>query len=579
MPISPSSIDNYIFGSEAERTIYNFAVKEGSFHNSDRYLFHALSIVKTGNKKIKGEIDFVYMDTDCILFLEVKGGEVRYDSQRNDWYTMGGTVKGDPFKQAYDALYQVRDELLINLFGSSNVKNRLVYGIGVLFPECIKPALFEKRQISNMEYDPLLIYDYNDIKISRSFTKYIEKLKAYWSGHLQYSGREGVSGRELQTISNFFRRDLHFRLPGSDLIKKSTEQVMQFTSRQMFALDMLQFNEAKGGIVAGGPGTGKTVLALELLRRSIMAGKKTLFICYNKNLIEYLAAKIKEESLVGTYEMRHLHGLLRDPAFVDSPLGNVEAGDEYWFKKLPLLFSKNLKSQWMGFYDYLIIDEGQDILNEYQIEALGKLITGNLEGGHWAIFLDNEYQDIYNKDSAEYFQYLRDAYSTIYVPLLLNCRNTTSTIDTAALQSGLPKMPCMRTSQHWSSKIRYYNTDKELFVKINEELVRLEAEGIDKKKITILCSERSQVAQLTMVLHKISHESAITVSDKINVLTIHSFKGLENEFILIWGPSYYDPANLSQMKLIYIANTRACSQSVFFLSRKYKELLEDNILL
>jgi len=577
MPISPSSIQGYSFGSEAERIIYNTAVQEGLFKTTDKYLFHSLAICKTGNKKIKAEVDFVYLDRDCILFLEVKGGQVNYDSNTNDWYVMGGTVKGDPFKQAYDALYQTRDHLLIDLFKNHSVKNRLVFGIGVLFPDCIKPSLFEKKQVSNLEYDPNLIYDFNDLSVSNNFSKYIERIKRYWSDHAQFLGRPGISTRELICIADFFRRDLHFRLPTSEMLKKSTSQVNHFTNMQMFALDMLSSNPSKGGLITGGPGTGKTVLALELLKRSVMSGKKTLFICFNKNLIEYLGAKISEFELGNNFHMRHLHGLLRDPKFIISNLEPVESSDDYWFQKLPLFFTRNLKPELIGAYDYLIIDEGQDIMNEYQIEALGKLVKGDLQGGQWAIFLDKEYQNIYNNQADEYFNYLREAHPTIMVPLQLNCRNTPSTVESASLQTGLPKMQCMRTEQDWKSIIKYYGSDKDLINMILVEVTRFEKDKIGSGSITILCTENKQISDLMYVMGNKLHEGVFPKQNQINILTVHSYKGLENEFIIILGPRLYDPENANQMKLIYIANTRACSQSIFFLDRRYKELLEENI--
>lgn len=575
MPISPSSLSGYDFNSEAEKKIYLAAQISGHFNNLNRYLFHSLIIHKTGNKKLKGEIDFVYLDKDCILFLEVKGGQVKYDSLKNDWYVMGGTQKGDPFKQAYDSLYQTRDNLLVELFGNHSVSNRLVFGIGVLFPDCIKPVEFQKHGISNMEYDSALIYDFNDSNLPDGLIRYIEKIKNYWSKHNQFKEREGLSEREVVTISKFFRQDRHFKLPISELIKKSSLEVTTFTRMQMYALDSLHYNPGKGGLIIGGPGTGKTVLALELLRRLVNEGKRTLFICFNRNLLESLKLRISNLCIGNNYEIRHLHGLLRDSSYIDGPLNSINKNEDYWSKSLPLYFSKNLNEENIESFDHLIIDEGQDILNEYYIEALGKLIKGGLNGGSWTVFLDKTFQNIYNPVADEYFDYLRCTYPAFIIPLQLNCRNTLSTIKTAVMQTGLPLMPCLRNEYIWNSLIRFHNSDADLKDQIFDAIEKLESEGIDKKYITILCSEKKQISDLLLVGKEILIESAFSVINKINVCTIHSYKGLENEFILIIGPSYYDPCNVIQMHLIYIANTRACSQSVLFLDRKFKNIIED----
>jgi hypothetical protein len=91
MPLSPSSLDGYEFNSHAEEKVYQSAYDSGYFDNNERYLFHSLNMAHTGNRKLKAEIDFVYFDRDCMLFLEVKGGQVKFDSLRNDWYVLGGT--------------------------------------------------------------------------------------------------------------------------------------------------------------------------------------------------------------------------------------------------------------------------------------------------------------------------------------------------------------------------------------------------------------------------------------------------------------------------------------------------------
>src|SRR4051812_23797223 len=109
MPLSPSSLNGYEFSSKAEKEIYLAAAESRYFNNTERYLFHSLNMAKTGDRKIKGEIDFVYLDSDCILFLEVKGGLVKFDSLKNQWYILGGTEPGDPFRQPYNTLFYTRD--------------------------------------------------------------------------------------------------------------------------------------------------------------------------------------------------------------------------------------------------------------------------------------------------------------------------------------------------------------------------------------------------------------------------------------------------------------------------------------
>jgi len=576
MPISPVTLDGYEFNSKAEEKIYEAARDNGYFNNGERYLFHSLSIMKTGNTKLKAEVDFVYLDNECILFFEVKGGEVKFNSLTNEWWVLGGTERGNPFTQAYKCLFQTRDNLLPDLFKSRSISQRLIFGIGVLFPECLTPSEFRKTTRTQMEFDPELIYDYNDHKQYALIT-YIKKVKNYWANHPQFVNRTGLSSKEVRTISKYFRQDLHFRLPVSDLLKNEDGETQKFTGMQMCFLDNLKLNPGKGGIITGGPGTGKTILALELFKRKIQEGKKTLLICYNKNLAEHLNSVCKSYKLDCQYEIRNIHRLYRDENFVKINTGQIIDTPEYWSLTLPLLFVQNLIEIKKECFDYIIVDEGQDILNEYHFDALSKILKGGLESGNWAVFMDKDYQNIYNPEVEEYFSYMKEVFPCFVNVLGLNCRNTISTIKRASVQTGFPEMPCLRTNETWKSEIKFYSSNVDLKNKINDTILKLENDGIEREYITILCLENAQLVEIIGSNPKQYVEGAFVVPGKINVSTIHAYKGLENKFILICGPQNYDPNDKTQMSLIFIANTRATSQSVFFLDKRFDQIIINRI--
>jgi superfamily I DNA/RNA helicase len=135
----------------------------------------------------------------------------------------------------------------------------------------------------------------------------------------------------------------------------------------------------------------------------------------------------------------------------------------------------------------------------------------------------------------------------------------------------------MRTDDFWISKLEYYSSVTDLKNKLNDTTIRMENNGIERKDITILVCERLQLTELISSNPHRYAESAFIVPGKINVSTIHAYKGLENKFILICGPQNYDPNDNQQMSLIFIANTRAAAQSIFFLDKRFDQIIINRI--
>lgn len=361
------------------------------------------------------------------------------------------------------------------------------------------------------------------------------------------------------------------------MLKKDKEEADRLTAMQMYVLENLSYNLGKGGIIMGGAGTGKTILALELLKKKVREGLNCLLVCYNKNLAEYLRKKSQYSIADGQYEVSHLHGIYHDRNYISVPSETSADDREYWSQNLPLHFVRHLSENRKAYFDYIIIDEGQDILNEYHFEALGKLLKGGLESGNWALYMDKDFQNIYNESTDEYFIYLREVYPCFINMLQVNCRNTESAVKRASVLSGFPLMPCLRVSQSWNSTINFYSSRIDLRNRITDLIMDMEKDGISRKDITILCAEREQLNYLIQSDPDRYRESAFEVPGKISICTIHAYKGLENRFVIICGPADYNPSDRRQMSLIYIAGTRATTRSISFIDIKYKSIVENRI--
>lgn len=571
MPISPTSLDAVEFNSKNERDILLIARRSNLFKNESTWLYYSLKINETGTAKIVGESDFVYFDSTHLLFLEVKGGEVRYDSLNDRWLVMGGSKEKDPFKQCASLMFQVRDILIPKLFDGKKISDRLIFGYGTMFPESIKPREMRNHVNGTIEYHADLIYDCYDFVSPQGLAGYINRLKSFWTSrhaHKQQA-HTGISYKEQKTISDYFRVNLHFQLPPSIIVDRERETLKHFTSFQSFILDNIELNPNSGAIIVGGPGTGKTLLATELALQRERNNQTVLLICFNKNLAAHLRQKLDTSSV----KVIHLHGLYSELMTLNK--WHYDGDEENLFDQaLPLFILQKMESLDFRMYDYLIIDEGQDLLNEYHLDVLDRLLKGGFKSGKWSLFIDILNQNIYNRKYAqEYLNFFRDTYPNFINSLKVNCRNTTNIINYAHLLTSLPPMPCLRTDNYYKCQSKYGNSYGEIISEIAVDIHQLcsQNESI-KGSITILCYSSDQI-QMVMKsdIKAVLFESGC---EGITVSSIQGFKGLENSYVYIIGPEKYFPEDENQMSILYIGVTRATTRCVvYFLSDNRESLV------
>ena len=157
------------------------------------------------------------------------------------------------------------------------------------------------------------------------------------------------------------------------------EEVLEKHTRRRFEiLDALEENNQL--LVSGGPGTGKTWLAIEQAKRWAKKDRKVLFLCYNLELETYLRPVCRGASPrieVFSYESlaAHLLGDIRRALEMPS-----EEATAYFEQTLPGLLHDLVRAP--GFqppYDALVADEAQDHNTGVAGSPLGL-------GGWWSIY-------------------------------------------------------------------------------------------------------------------------------------------------------------------------------------------------
>ncbi|MCF8226008.1 MAG: DUF2075 domain-containing protein [Bacteroidales bacterium] len=504
---------------------------------------------------------------------------------------MDGTEEKDPFAQAAGNLFDYRDTKLPVLFNGKNEVRRLIFGYCVFFPDCKKPPSLSKHRKGSVEYDPDLIVDYIDFQ-GKSFHRIIKDITHFWKNHESYQRKKpsGISGKELFKIKNFIRRDIVFELPWTDILKRNDTQFKRYTDEaQEQLLTMLEDNDHMGALVKGGPGTGKTWLALEQAKKKDLKGDKVLFLCFNKNLALFLRQQIKllEANNVFVIHKDEFYNKMLSEHFsfkLDDVIQECRDSDDeeiitdsvIWNEEIPLKVYSLFKDYHFQKFDYIIMDEAQDYFNEYHIDALGCFLNGNFETGNFLICMDDENQDIYLDKDDEFENFFRSIYPNYVVKLKHNCRNPQKLSDTAHYITGLSKQDCYFKEEVANSEIKYYPESEDLKKQILSFIEKKRLDGISPGMITALCYDVKKIDEIIQIQPELFckiDEKSLFRTDKVMVSTAHSFKGLENQFILFIAPERYVKTDLRQKKIIYNAFTRAKHQFIYFVNKENETII------
>lgn len=136
--------------------------------------------------------------------------------------------------------------------------------------------------------------------------------------------------------------------------------------------------------VIGTAGSGKTQLALQLLRDAEDQGQRALYVCYNRPLADHIARLIGAETRVATYHQlcgQHYRREVGEPNFASKQaFAQMES------------FMNGFQPTPAQRFDAIIIDEGQDFQPQWRDNLL-RLLTP--EGRVW--WLEDSMQRLYDR--------------------------------------------------------------------------------------------------------------------------------------------------------------------------------------
>lgn len=498
--------------SAAEKRVFELLRRTSVAGDKDAMCFHSLNISRH-DYKIVGELDFVVLSHRCLLVLEVKGGGV--DCHDGIWtftdrFGVQHRRSEGPFQQARSGMFSLKQRLEEH-FGAETCR-RIPWGYGVVLPDT-------DFDVKSVEWDDAMVLDAAALRDRHDLDAAVERLIKYWSD--KHSRQDRLQSPRIRELGALLRPDFE-RIPSLRHQADALDIAMEhLTEEQYGQLDLIEDNERI--LCAGGAGTGKTFLGVELAKREAAQGRRVLVVTSTSVLAEFTRARIGS------------------PAIHVATPGTLPDGP----------------------FDVVVIDEGQDILNLDDLSAIDQRLAGGLEYGRWRVFYDiNRQTGLVGRFDPGALGLLR-SYGGVNARLSKNCRNTHEIV----LQTKLLTSADLGTASAGHGPpvtFAFYSSDVEQVELIDAHLQSLQNDGIPPGDITILSSHpfdesaasRSRPARrgrLTQLDEVTAREWPVRTT---TFAEVSQFKGLENRFVLLVDVDHLDDEG-RDLNTVYVAMSRA----------------------
>ena len=513
-----------------------------------------------------GEIDFLMIvPNKGVLTIEVKSHKsISFDKNTGIW-KLGNDApeKRGPFKQARENRISLRD-ILIKRFPT--LKEILFWDL----------VIFTEIEIANQfEWNKWEYMDVRDFSLSeKDFLKKIELTleTAYIQNKDKIPIKQGQPNDSQMGILRDLRKNIEIYLSPKQRIKNQEKELHKvFTQNQLKVLDLISYN--KRIVVEGPAGTGKTLLAIEIARRLNNENKRTLFLCFNTLLFQYLSDQLF--SLSNIYLSTYANFVKK---ITNKDLGSVNQ-DEILLNVLDFKDEKK--------FDAIIIDEAQDILDENSYDILDNLSKRGIKNEICYIFGDFEHQKIQNVKNEFNIKNFTINSQSFFIKLNENCRNLPDVLEVAKLFCKTdPYSRVLRSDQKSDPITKPYENEEDQLGNLASIILELDKEFI-RKEITILTMKTikesiykyREVFPIFNLLNDIPNKykpikyngifkfdrKRFNFSNTIDFTTVRKFKGLENNIIIVTDIDDLD-SNL-QRNILHTAITRT-KQKIIILFKK-----------
>lgn len=513
----------------------------------------SLPISYAGQSEI--QIDFLLICEKGAIILEVKGGKI--DVVNGYYYYIQGNGRNQkmpitPFEQAHNYKWALLNHNVLN-------REKILVDYAVAFPHQEMPFTSESKSIdlSSWLWDKCSHDNKNN-----SFASFCEKiLDAARANTSMDKYLPVLEENELEEIVQILSPTI---VDKGRYAQSTLAEVLDWLHIQN--LDTLKSLERnKRLLIEGGPGTGKTTMAKAYIK--MHKALKGLYLCHNI----LLYAKVKEELI---QEDLYNCEVCTYNRYINSLCHTLDSNNNKWnLQKL----KKALRHIKHKTYDYIIIDEAQDIADKGIDLLIDKLVSISGDGistGNYLLFYDIEQG--YNSNSrhiedfvscylshASHFK-LNENKRVITNRHIVNIANRLLTLGT---NEEFTKY--INNLYHDSIpylRITYVNSNKELSRKFRVAIKQ--SEDTENTVVLVHSVLKHTMLQSDSIYDLLSdnpnvhilNEDSITTPNKYSIpfTSILKFKGLETHKVILVIPESCKAQDFNNFLFeVYIGFTRA----------------------
>ena len=574
----------------------------------DWRVYHSVYLENPLNPARPPEIDFIICIPQryAIVCLEAKNGIYVTIDAGNAWKNKrdGTELRPTPPEKARKVMYGFGNELkrkgILRQYGASFIS----FECAVAIPE----GKFEGEELPR----EALLLQQASIDNPEQFARDIDEYCRKATRKKPKTEDERIAARKVfNDIIDYLERVAEMR--PADITRhylNTVRGLLRPTSEQSHCLKLTDDNPRC--IVDGAAGTGKTVLAKELARRLCEDdGQSVGLLCSNavfvSNDLEPWASTVNTINgglvTVGTPASLLMNVLGEsnvarqrlEKKIAESPEveGTLKNGDIHqdWEPFIRDVLGDLPED---GIFDYLVVDEAQNLCAPPFLALFDRLLKGRLFSGRWTMFGDFVNQNIVSpriNDGISGKDLLEEHYENIrpaYTKLQTNCRNTQDVATETYKLVGIDA-PTMLGVRGPEVEFEYFTTQRGLDDILGRRIRGLRDKYVDSSQIVLLTNSgdgefRSSRTYGGWRLLSLGESREIKEREILRSSDIYDFQGLESDVVILLllvsnaqsriGGRVMLPSENQMRRLFYVGMSRARSALIVIADRSYRGTID-----